>query len=380
MKKLLAFLLAAVVAVSTVACSDDAVAVVNGKSITTKDYENQIKFTKWITELQYGDKIWNTMKKQDPNFENNLKEKVLDSLIKTRIFIDYSEKNNIKPDEKQLAAFKENNKKIFSQPKAKESFKKSGLEEGFMDKYAQQAATMTSFMKFIQEKSKPTEKEVKEYFDKTAEKVDASHILLSTKDKNGKPLSKEKIEEVKKKAEDIYNKAKGGEDFAKLAKEFSQDPGSAVKGGELGTFAKGAMVPEFDKTVFSMKVGEISKPIETQFGFHIIKLNKKEKEDFNKVKAQITQTLANQKAQELAAKIEQAAKVEKFADKIKDIPFGTEKSASKTEEKKEEPKKEEKKEEPKKDEKKEESKKAEEKKDNTKKEEPKKAEEKKEDK
>lgn len=77
---------------------------------------------------------------------------------------------------------------------------------------------------------------------------------------------------AKKKAEEILAKAKAGEDFAKLATENSQDPGSAANGGDLGYFGKGKMVPEFEKAAFDAKAGDIVGPIKTVYGYHIIKV------------------------------------------------------------------------------------------------------------
>jgi foldase protein PrsA len=80
---------------------------------------------------------------------------------------------------------------------------------------------------------------------------------------------------AKKKADELYAKAKAGEDFAKLATENSQDPGSAANGGDLGYFGKGKMVPEFETAAFAANVGDIVGPVKTVYGYHIIKITDK---------------------------------------------------------------------------------------------------------
>ena len=99
--------------------------------------------------------------------------------------------------------------------------------------------------------------------------INVAHILISCP-QNADVVQ---VDDAKKKVDEIYNNLKNGADFSELAKEHSSDPGSASKGGDLGWFGIGAMVKEFQDTAFSLQeIGEISKPVKTQFGFHIIKL------------------------------------------------------------------------------------------------------------
>ncbi len=122
---------------------------------------------------------------------------------------------------------------------------------------------------------KPTEEEIALYAKNNPtqanlEQVDASHILFSVAN-NADPKTKAN---VKAQAAKILAEVKANpKKFAALAKQYSQDPGSADKGGELGFFGKGVMAKSFESTAFSLKQGEISGLVETQFGFHIIKLN-----------------------------------------------------------------------------------------------------------
>ena len=129
-----------------------------------------------------------------------------------------------------------------------------------------------------------------------AEEREAAHILIAVKPDAGddaKAAAKAKAAEVMAKAS--ANPAKFGE----LAKQFSQDPGSAAQGGDLGSFARGNMVKPFDDAVFAMKVGDIVGPVETDFGYHVIKLNgiaAAKVRPFDEVRAQIEIDLQRQKA------------------------------------------------------------------------------------
>lgn len=152
------------------------------------------------------------------------------------------------------------------------------------------------------------------------DEVRVRHILISTQPKeqpeedadtdkkDKKPAEKPKAltkEEARKKAQDLLARVRKGEDFAKLAKENSDDPASKDKGGEYDFFGRGRMVAEFDKAAFALKPGEISDLVETQFGFHIIKLEERRaaaSASDQKVHQQITDKLKQEK---IEARIEE---------------------------------------------------------------------------
>jgi parvulin-like peptidyl-prolyl isomerase len=134
----------------------------------------------------------------------------------------------------------------------------------------------------------------------TPERVRAAHILISTLD----PLTQQSLPPDKKKeknnlAKQLKARLDKGEDFAALAKQYSDDPGSKVKGGELPPFSRGRMVPEFEAAAFSMKTNQISDLVETKYGYHIIKLLEKypaTTADFAKAEPDIRSYLIEQQA------------------------------------------------------------------------------------
>ncbi|MBP3580354.1 MAG: peptidyl-prolyl cis-trans isomerase [Clostridia bacterium] len=144
--------------------------------------------------------------------------------------------------------------------------------------------------KALSEVKPATEEEIKKYYDDNADKfnkgesVNASHILVESED-----LAKE-----------LLSKINAGEiSFEDAARQNSTCP-SKENGGNLGEFTKGQMVPEFDKAVFEMKVGEITGPVKTQFGYHLIKLISKNEESsysFEEIKGQLASMLNQEKQQ-----------------------------------------------------------------------------------
>jgi peptidyl-prolyl cis-trans isomerase D len=143
---------------------------------------------------------------------------------------------------------------------------------------------------------------------RTPDRVKVRHILISVPPAgpDGKPDPKA-VEAARAKAADLLKQIKGGADFAELAKKNSQDPGSASKGGEMGWITKGQTVAEFEKTAFAQNPGQISDPVETSFGFHIIQTEDKEMahvKPLAEVRDRIEATL---KAQKVAAYLETKA-------------------------------------------------------------------------
>ena len=129
------------------------------------------------------------------------------------------------------------------------------------------------------------------------EEISARHILVPTEDE----------------AKAALKRVKGGENFAKVADEVSKDPGS--KGGDLGWFTKDRMVPEFGEAAFKLTKGQISDPVKSQFGWHVIKLEDRRRKpfpSFEDVKTQVAQYVAQKSQSELIMKLRDGAKIERM--------------------------------------------------------------------
>jgi foldase protein PrsA len=128
-----------------------------------------------------------------------------------------------------------------------------------------------------------TDEEIQNYYDQASQELNARHILV----------------EDEETAKEIVEKLKAGEDFAALAKEHSTDTGSAEKGGELGWFSVGTMVEQFNDAAYALEIDEISAPVQSDFGYHIIQVtDKREVEGYGSLedkKEEIRETIASTK-------------------------------------------------------------------------------------
>lgn len=174
-------------------------------------------------------------------------------------------------------------------------FRDKLLLDDYLDREAKKAATPEAAKALYDQTAKAMKPE---------EEVRARHVLVESED------------EAKK----IAQRIKGGEDFAKVAAEVSKDPGSKTEGGELGWFTKERMVAPFAEAAFKLSVGQVSDPVKTQFGWHVIKLEEKRTKPvptFDEMKEQIDQYLVRKAQQDIILKLREGAKIERTASDAK---------------------------------------------------------------
>src|SRR5262245_47927526 len=170
----------------------------------------------------------------------------------------------------------------------------------------------------LRAESKATDDELRQYYEQhkdeytLPERVKAQHILFKTQGK-----TPEEIAKIREKAQGVLERAKKGEDFGSLAKQYSEDA-TASSGGDLGDFGHGQMVPEFEKAAFSLGVGAISDLVQTQFGFHIIKVNDKQQgreRPFEEMKEAIRPIVETRKAEQKGNDLAQQIAVDLVSNK-----------------------------------------------------------------
>jgi peptidyl-prolyl cis-trans isomerase C len=239
--------------------SGQVLAEVNGAVITSADYNKELEtlppYLKPMTETAEG------------------KKELLDTMIVRELILQQAGKDGI--DKSQAVADK------------LEELKKRVVVEAFLKKK-------------VEEEAKIGDAELQEFYNKnkdkfkTGDQVHASHILVKTEAE----------------AQDILKQLKAGGKFEELAKKHSIDA-AAAKGGDLGWFGKGAMLPEFEKAVFALKEGDISGIVKTKFGYHIIKLTGKRPagiRPFDEVKDQLKAAILPEKQQEVFKKLKEDLK------------------------------------------------------------------------
>lgn len=264
-----------------------------------------------------------------PNVASRYKDRVLDTLVTDTLVEDAFKALKIQvADEAVAAEFAKFSKDVAANSPGgvAEFYAKAGVDEAGMKERIRKSLTFVALLEKKGHSVKVTDADAQAFYDGNKAKfskqdqVKASHILL----KLDKGADDAKTAAVEARAKELYAKAKApGADFAALAKAHSEGP-SGPRGGDLGFFEKNRMVPAFANAAWAMKPGEISAPVKTQFGFHVIKLVERKgggQTPLAEVKEQIVGQLENNKRREASqaviGELTKAAKIERLAANIK---------------------------------------------------------------
>ena len=277
----------------------EVVAKVNGQAIRKKELLAGAQLVQ-IQAAQRGQQIPPTA---------NFYRQVLNELIAISLLTQDAKAQGVTATELEVQQFISSRKESFPSEEAyKQALAKSGITE---DALRQQAREQLAVQKYVQTKLvqnvNVSDQATRDFYDKNKaqiaqpERVHVRHILIGAK---ADAPAADKAN-ARKKAEDLLQRIKGGEDFAKLAQENSDDPGSKPRGGDLPPFARGQMVPPFEAAAFALqKPNELSPVVESPFGYHIIQLLERQQAStipYDQVKERIQAMLKNQQSQQLVA-------------------------------------------------------------------------------
>jgi peptidyl-prolyl cis-trans isomerase C len=287
-------------------------ASVNGKEISQADLDKEMN--------RFEGQMGLSGQPPDPTQRETIKKKVLDSMIQRELLLQESKRVGIKVGDEEVGQEMSQLKGRFS---SEEDFgnalKRLRMTESELkEEFTRRMIVKKMIDEVIASKVLITPDETKNFYEsnpnyfQAPERVRASHILVKL---DPKATEAEKAA-ARKKLEDISMRIQKGEDFAALAKEFSDCP-SASKGGDLDFFQRGQMVAPFEEAAFSLKPGETSGIVETQFGYHLIKVVDKKESGiipYDEIKANIESHLRQQKVNEKYAlfmeELKSKAKVE----------------------------------------------------------------------
>jgi peptidyl-prolyl cis-trans isomerase SurA len=243
------------------------VAVVDDQIILASDVEQELA----IQVVQRGGDPTKLTRSQHKEYSRQ----TLELLIRSKILAYKAKRDTLKVDEEQveeavrqqMQQVKEENPNFqdllksqnLTERELRDRYRKS-LREQFLTQQVQQ-----KLVSRVEVSYRDVQAFRQTYRDSLPPQIAVSHILIKPK------VGGAQRAEALKRAEALMARAKSGEDFAALARQYSEDTGSAKDGGDLGFFGKGNMVPEFEKVAFALKPGEVSDVVESSFGFHIIK-------------------------------------------------------------------------------------------------------------
>lgn len=322
MKKISTLLMSIILGIGMIGCSstnkNKELSNVNGSSITVGNYEKVLELEKQSIEAYYGSTVWDQEVEEGVLYKDKFKELVLDQMVYTELIYQEAEKENVLPTEDEInKAISDFKTSIKSNEEYQKQLNKIGIDDEFLKYQFARELASEKYKEYYDKNNNIEDKSMQTYYNENkdefyVDEVRASHILIKTIDDENNELSDEKKAEAKEKAQEVLAKVKSGEDFATLAKEYSEDTGSAINGGDLDFFPRGYMVEPFEKAAFSMKVGEVSDLVESNFGYHIIKVTDKvdEQKSFDEVKDDIKTTLQNENYNKQIEKLKSNAKVE----------------------------------------------------------------------
>ncbi len=284
------------------------VAKVSGEEIKKEEFNRVFNIFKNQYEQQFGIEVWD-QEIEGRKFGDVAREKLLEMLVDEKLQLIKAEELGIKVTDEEVNSEIENVRKYFdSEEKFNEYLKGQSMDLDYFSSSIKKELIINKLIDKLTENVTVSDEEVKSYYDAHQNEfmnVKASHILLETKEE----------------AEKILEKVKAGENFNELAKANSIDPSAKENSGDLGYFGHQDMVEPFEKAAFALKPGEISDIVETDYGFHIIKVEDSKLDGFEVVKEQLKGSMLDDKKHseynKLLEEMKKNTEIEQFTKNLK---------------------------------------------------------------
>jgi len=295
-----------------VAATGGPVAKVNGSDISRANFDRQMERTR--------SRFQRAGRQIAPALETRLKENLIRKMVEEELIAQKAKAEGVTVTADELTAKVAEHKGRFGSDKAFQSFlERTNQSDADVKEDLEKNLLRDKLFAKMLSSTEPTEADAKKYYEENLEKykqkeqIKAAHILFKVEKETSEKDKKAKLAEAKKV---LAEAKKSGVDFGELAKQYSEGP-TKERAGDLGTFSRGRMVKPFEDAAFAAKAGEVIGPVETQFGFHVIKVFEKTAEaqrTFDEVKDSILTSLkARQKSKatrELLDTLKTTAKVE----------------------------------------------------------------------
>jgi peptidyl-prolyl cis-trans isomerase C len=287
---------------------DKTAATVNGSAIGEKELNKRFS----VAMRQVASQLANLPPAYAASVQEKLRQQVLENLVIERLLDEQVKAANIQISDADLIAEMKKTGEQQQPPIALEQFQATvEAQGGNFAEVKEEFRKGMGYRKVVaaqwEGKTNVTDADAKQYYDshakdfETPEQVRASHILISTKPKDPNSDPNQAKTAAKTKIDALLKQVKEGGDFAELAKKNSDCPSSAT-GGDLGLFARGSMVKSFEDAAFTLKPNEVSDIVETEVGYHIIKVTEHKDAStvpFDEAKAGITEQLTTEKKNEI---------------------------------------------------------------------------------
>jgi parvulin-like peptidyl-prolyl isomerase len=319
LKKIFYLGIIGLISISLTACSGKSIATVNDVEITKEGFEKTKSILSLTNDYLNGETFDDMNKSLDKKGKKDLENMLLSFMIDNELLYQEAKDKGFSPSKADInSKYEELSRDIESNASYKKELDKAGVDKEYLLKEISRDLTIEKYRKDFIDKLNISEEEIQNYYRNNKDEfkvpeVDASHILISTLDKEKKTVNDTEKQKLKEKADKVFTELENGANFEALAKKYSDDKSTGKNGGGLGYFTKDSKNAEFTKHVFSLEKGKTSNVFETSYGYHIVRINDKKNKilSFEDSRSMIREKIINEKFLKHLDSLEKNADIKK---------------------------------------------------------------------